>query len=122
MRRGEAAGAGPQVGGPAAGRGHGGDHDDRGARLLQRQGQAGARLGAALPVVAAGVQGRARVSRAEQFQELRPLLFAIAYRILGSVSEAEDAVQEAWLRYAASPTTPASAKAFLSAVVTRVSI
>jgi RNA polymerase sigma-70 factor, ECF subfamily len=62
------------------------------------------------------------VSRAEEFEELRPLLFSIAYRILASVSEAEDAVQEAWLRYAASPTSPASAKAFLSAVVTRVSI
>jgi RNA polymerase sigma-70 factor (ECF subfamily) len=62
------------------------------------------------------------VSRAGEFEELRPLLFSIAYRIVGSVSEAEDAVQEAWLRYAASPTTPASAKAFLSAVVTRVSI
>jgi RNA polymerase sigma-70 factor, ECF subfamily len=62
------------------------------------------------------------VTRAEEFQELRPLLFAIAYRILGSVSEAEDAVQEAWLRYAASPTEPASTKAFLSAVITRISI
>jgi RNA polymerase sigma-70 factor, ECF subfamily len=62
------------------------------------------------------------MTRAEEFEELRPLLFSIAYRILGSVSEAEDAVQESWLRYAASPTSPASAKAFLSAVVTRVSI
>ena len=62
------------------------------------------------------------MTRGEEFEELRPLLFAIAYRILGSVAEAEDAVQEAWLRYAASPTTPASAKAFLSAVVTRISI
>jgi RNA polymerase sigma-70 factor, ECF subfamily len=62
------------------------------------------------------------VSKAEEFEELRPLLFAIAYRILGSVSEAEDAVQETWLRYAASTTQPASAKAYLSAVVTRVSI
>ena len=62
------------------------------------------------------------MSRSEEFQELRPLLFAIAYRILGSVSEAEDAVQETWLRYAASPTQPVSAKAFLSAVVTRISI
>jgi RNA polymerase sigma-70 factor (ECF subfamily) len=62
------------------------------------------------------------LSRAEEFEELRPLLFAIAYRILGSVSEAEDAVQETWLRYAASPTQPTSTKAFLSAVVTRISI
>jgi RNA polymerase sigma-70 factor, ECF subfamily len=62
------------------------------------------------------------MSRAEEFEELRPLLFSIAYRILGSVSEAEDAVQETWLRYAASPTQPASVKAFLSAVVTRISI
>ncbi|MGW7406078.1 RNA polymerase sigma-70 factor [Streptomyces sp. NPDC054833] len=62
------------------------------------------------------------MNRAEEFQELRPLLFSIAYRILGSVSEAEDAVQEAWLRYEASPTPPISAKAYLSAVVTRISI
>ena len=62
------------------------------------------------------------MSRAGEFEELRPLLFAIAYRILGSVSEAEDAVQETWLRYAASPAQPVSARAFLSAVVTRISI
>ncbi len=62
------------------------------------------------------------MTRTSQFEELRPLLFSIAYRILGSVSEAEDAVQETWLRYAASPTEPTSAKAFLSAVVTRISI
>ena len=62
------------------------------------------------------------MTRAEEFEQLRPLLFAIAYRILGSVSEAEDAVQETWLRYEASPTEPSSTKAFLSAVVTRISI
>jgi RNA polymerase sigma-70 factor (ECF subfamily) len=62
------------------------------------------------------------VTRAEEFEQLRPLLFAIAYRILGSVSEAEDAVQETWLRYESSPTQPRSTKAFLSAVVTRISI
>jgi RNA polymerase sigma-70 factor (ECF subfamily) len=62
------------------------------------------------------------MTRAEEFERLRPLLFSIAYRILGSVSEAEDAVQETWLRYAASPTQPASTKAFLSAAVTRISI
>jgi RNA polymerase sigma-70 factor, ECF subfamily len=62
------------------------------------------------------------VGAAEEFEELRPLLFSIAYRILGSVSEAEDAVQETWLRYHASDTVPISLKSFLAAVVTRVSI
>jgi RNA polymerase sigma-70 factor, ECF subfamily len=62
------------------------------------------------------------MTRAKEFEELRALLFAIAYRILGSVAEAEDAVQETWLRYESSATKPVSAKAFLSAVVTRVSI
>ena len=62
------------------------------------------------------------MTRTEEFQELRPLLFSIAYRILGSVSEAEDAVQETWLRYAASPTQPTSTRAYLSAAVTRISI
>jgi RNA polymerase sigma-70 factor, ECF subfamily len=62
------------------------------------------------------------MTRTEEFEELRPLLFAIAYRILGSVAEAEDAVQESWLRYESTPTTPRSPKAYLSAVVTRISI
>ncbi|WP_037623008.1 RNA polymerase sigma-70 factor [Streptomyces aureus] len=62
------------------------------------------------------------MNKAEEFEELRGLLFSIAYRILGSVSEAEDAVQETWLRFDRSTTPPASARAFLSATVTRVSI
>jgi RNA polymerase sigma-70 factor (ECF subfamily) len=62
------------------------------------------------------------VADAEEFEDLRPLLFSIAYRILGSVTEAEDAVQEAWLRFAASTTRPDSTKAYLSATVTRISI
>ena len=33
------------------------------------------------------------------YQRLRPLMFAIAYRMISSVSEAEDIVQEAFLRY-----------------------
>jgi RNA polymerase sigma-70 factor, ECF subfamily len=39
-------------------------------------------------------------SSAEEFEAERPHLLAIAYRMLGSRVEAEDAVQEAWLRYA----------------------
>jgi RNA polymerase sigma-70 factor (ECF subfamily) len=62
------------------------------------------------------------VTRAEEFEQLRPLLFSIAYRILGSVSEAEDAVQETWLRYEASTTQARSTKAFLSATVSRIAI
>lgn len=42
--------------------------------------------------------------------------------MLGSVSDAQDAVQEAWLRYIATPTLPMSTKAFLSVVVTRITI
>jgi RNA polymerase sigma-70 factor (ECF subfamily) len=62
------------------------------------------------------------VNQAEEFEQLRPLLFAIAYRILGRVGEAEDAVQETWLRYQASAAQPASVKAYLAATVTRISI
>ena len=62
------------------------------------------------------------MSRTEEFEELRPLLFSLAYRLLGSVGEAEDVVQEAWLRYETTSTRPRAPKAFLSAVVTRISI
>lgn len=62
------------------------------------------------------------MNKVEEFEELRSLLFSIAYRILGSVGEAEDAVQETWLRFDASATRPTSTKAFLSATVTRISI
>jgi RNA polymerase sigma-70 factor (ECF subfamily) len=61
----------------------------------------------------------------ETFEDLRPLMFAIAYRMLGSVADAEDIVQEAFLRYhraLASHGQIDSPKAFLSAVTTRLSI
>lgn len=56
-------------------------------------------------IVSAGSIAQA-LTRAEEFERLRPLLFAIACRILGSVSGAEDAVQETWLRYEASQHNP----------------
>ncbi len=62
------------------------------------------------------------MTRTEEFETIRPLLFSVAYRILGSVAEAEDAVQETWLRYEAVATQPTSTKAYLSATVTRISI
>ncbi len=65
---------------------------------------------------------RSDAARAEEFRRYQSLLFSIAYRILGSVSEAEDAVGETWLRYQAASANPTSPKAFLSAVVTRISI
>src|SRR5438552_17603759 len=42
---------------------------------------------------------------AERFEEHRPHLRAVAYRLLGSLSEAEDAVQDAWLRLSRSDTS-----------------
>lgn len=61
-------------------------------------------------------------TRAEEFTELRPLLFAISYRILGSVTEAEDVVQDTWLRYDAAEVRPESPKAYLSTIVTRLAV
>ena len=61
----------------------------------------------------------------EPFEELRPLLFSIAYGMLGSVSEAEDVVQDAFLRFhrvLADGEEIQSPKAYLSAVTTRLSI
>ncbi len=67
----------------------------------------------------------ARDDVAEAYVDLRPLLFSIAYRMLGSVSEAEDIVQEAFIRYQralADGTAVESPKAYLSAIVTRLAI
>lgn len=57
------------------------------------------------------------------FQENRPLLFGIAYRMLGSVAEAEDMVQETFLRWQRQPVAEIkSAKAWLTAAITRLCI
>lgn len=57
----------------------------------------------------------------EEFENYRPLLFSLAYRMLGSASEAEDIVQEAYLRYrAASAREIHSLKSYLSTIVTHL--
>jgi len=58
----------------------------------------------------------------ERHEELRPYLFAIAYRMLGSVADAEDVVQEAFLRYHAADVEADSPKAYLATITTRLAI
>lgn len=62
-------------------------------------------------------------SHVEAFEEHRSLLLAAAYRMLGSLAEAEDAVQEAWLRWdGADRSQVADTRAYLVRVVTRAAV
>ena len=60
---------------------------------------------------------------ADHFQEQRPHLRGVAYRVLGSLSDADDAVQEAWLRVSrADVDGVANLRAWLTTVVARISL
>jgi RNA polymerase sigma-70 factor (ECF subfamily) len=59
--------------------------------------------------------------QAQQFEQTRAHLRAVAYRMLGSSAEAEDAVQEAWLRFARADTSAVeNLRGWLTTVVSRV--
>jgi RNA polymerase sigma factor (sigma-70 family) len=60
---------------------------------------------------------------AQQFEGCRPHLRAVAYRMLGSLSEADDAVQDAWLRLSRADTSEVeNLTAWLTTVVARVAL
>ncbi|MEP6990985.1 MAG: sigma factor, partial [bacterium] len=66
-----------------------------------------------------------RTSDATTFEQLRPTLFGLAYRMLGEAGDAEDIVQDAYLRYARAREDGVqvdSLRAYLMAIVTRLAI
>ena len=75
-----------------------------------------------------GREGESRFREAEQeharrFTELRPLLFSVAYEILGSATEADDVLQDSYLRWATVDLTDVdNSKAYLAKIVTRQSL
>jgi RNA polymerase sigma-70 factor, ECF subfamily len=77
--------------------------------------------------MASGVMGEESGADIESavgaFNEARPRLFGIAYRMLGSVAEAEDIVQEAWVRWQGTDRTVVrNPAAFLTTVTTRLAL
>ena len=60
--------------------------------------------------------------RVDEFEALRPHLLAVGYRLTGTFADAEDAVQDAWLRWQASSDVPDDLRAWLTTVVSRLSL
>src|SRR5215213_11387015 len=68
-------------------------------------------------------ESKQKENLAERFEHYRVLLFSIAYRMTGSASDAEDLVQETYLRYQAnSGQEIVSLKAYLSTIITRLAL
>ena len=60
---------------------------------------------------------------AAEFEALRPLLFTVAYEMLEVAADAEDVVQEAWLRWSrVDPSTVRDPRAYLVRIVIRLSL
>jgi RNA polymerase sigma-70 factor, ECF subfamily len=81
--------------------------------------------------LAAAAGSRATLERARElsdtdaasFQEVRPRLFGIAYRVLGSATDADDVVQDAWIRWHGTDRTEVRDTAsFLATTTTRLAI
>jgi RNA polymerase sigma-70 factor, ECF subfamily len=63
------------------------------------------------------------MNRETKFQEMRPILFSLAYRMLGTRADAEDIVQDAYLRWrSASVEEVRAPKSYLTTVVARLSL
>jgi RNA polymerase sigma-70 factor, ECF subfamily len=68
-------------------------------------------------------ESMSKENQGEEFVHYRVLLFSIAYRMTGSASDAEDLVQETYLRYQASGSQEiVSLKAYLSTIITRLAL
>jgi RNA polymerase sigma-70 factor (ECF subfamily) len=59
----------------------------------------------------------------QSYQGVRPYLFSVAYRMTGSASDAEDLIQDAWIRYIAAGSPPVtSLRAYLTTIVSRLAL